>query len=192
MGTAFRKSAGGGVTATFQVVEADLIRSLVLQLVELVQLEDDRQPDPDDPFAALSLDGPAEKPRDPVLARLFPDAYGDDSEAAGDFRRYTERRLRSGKAADGAALLESLDAAPVEDDRVKLKLDRDAAHAWLRTLTSLRLALGTRLEVTEDDAEDARVATLPLDDPRRYVREVYDWLGWLQETLVRAVSAGQR
>jgi hypothetical protein len=188
-----RHRRSGACVANFTGFEADLLRSLAAQLIELLRNEAATSANRSDPLEdLLDFSGPTTAPDDPVLARLFPDAYGDDSEAAGDFRRYTERRLRSGKAADGAALLESLDAAPVEDDRVKLKLDRDAAHAWLRTLTSLRLALGTRLEVTEDDAEDARVATLPLDDPRRYVREVYDWLGWLQETLVRAVSAGQR
>ena len=45
------------------------------------------------------------KPDDPVLARLFPDAYEDDGEAAGEFRRYTEMGLRDGKreAAGGGA-----------------------------------------------------------------------------------------
>ncbi|MGH8827944.1 MAG: DUF2017 family protein [Jiangellaceae bacterium] len=27
------------------------------------------------------------------------------------------------------------------------------------------------------------------DDPRRHVHDVYDWLGWVQETLVRVLSA---
>ena len=33
-----------------------------------------------------------------MLARLFPTAYPDDPEAAGDFRRFTEGTLRDGKA----------------------------------------------------------------------------------------------
>ena len=30
------------------------------------------------------------------------------------------------------------------------------------------------------------------DDPRRYVHDIYQWLGWLQETLVRAVASRLR
>lgn len=196
MGSAFRRTAGGGVSATFQVVEVDLLRSLVLQLLELVGVDETDaaagapDDDPGNPFASITMDGPRERPRDPVLARLFPDAYGDDPDAAGDFRRFTERRLRTGKAGDAAALLESFEGAAVDGDRAKLRLDRDAAHAWLRTLTNLRLALGTRLGIEQDD--DARWEALDEDDPRRYVRDVYDWLGWLQETLVRALGSPRR
>jgi Domain of unknown function (DUF2017) len=190
MGSAFRRTTGGGVTATFQRGEVDLLRSLVTQLLELLSLDEESTADPTDPFANLTIEGPRERPRDPVLARLFPDAYADDPDAAADFRRFTERGLRGGKTSDAATVLESLEPTAPEKDRVRLRLNRDAAHAWMRTLTDLRLALGTRLGVEEND--EARWAGLPLDDPRRYVHEVYDWLGWLQETLVRAVAGGRR
>jgi hypothetical protein len=190
MGSAFRRTTGGGVTATFQPGEVDLLRSLVTQLLELLSLEDESATDPADPLANLTIEGPRERPRDPVLARLFPDAYADDPEAAGDFRRFTERGLRSGKTADATTVLDTLAATDPTKDRVRLRLDRDAAHAWMRTLTDLRLALGTRLGVEEND--EARWLALPADDPLRYVHDVYDWLGWLQETLVRAVAGGRR
>jgi hypothetical protein len=61
----------------------------------------------------------------------------------------------------------------------------DEAPAWLGVLTDLRLALGTRLGVTEDNHEE--LAALPDDDPRAGTFHVYDWLTFLQETLVRAV-----
>ena len=32
-----------------------------------------------------------------MLARLLPDGYQQDPEAAGEFRKYTERGLRDGK-----------------------------------------------------------------------------------------------
>src|ERR1700735_2145399 len=38
---------------------------------------------------------PVEIPEDPVLRRLLPDAYRDDSEAAKEFRRLTEADLRA-------------------------------------------------------------------------------------------------
>jgi hypothetical protein len=190
MGSAFRRTTGGGVIVTFQLGEVDLLRSLVTQLQELLGMDEETAADPTDPFATLTIEGPRERPQDPVLARLFPDAYGDDHDAAADFRRFTERGLRAGKTTDAATVLESLDRVAPDKDRVKLRLNRDTGLAWMRTLTDLRLALGTRLEVEEND--ELRWASLPPDDPRRYVHDVYDWLGWLQETLVRAVAAGRR
>ena len=145
----------------------------------------------------VGIDPDAERPDDPALARLFPDAYADDDEAADEFRRFTERGLREAKAGAAATVLASLTAAgPVEPDepsdpgreKVRLTLDPDEAQAWLRTLTDLRLALGTRLGVEEGDEE--RWEELPDDDPRRQVHDVYDWLGWVQETLVRALAPG--
>jgi len=193
MGSVFRRGAGGVVTATFQVVEVDLLRSLVMQLVELLGADDEPTGPVSaagDPFAGLGMDGPRERPGDPVLARLFPDAYGEDPDAAADFRRFTEQGLRSGKTNDAATLLESFDRAEVSGDRAKIRLDASAAHAWMRTLTDLRLALGTRLGVEQDD--DDRWLNLPDEDPRHYVHEIYDWLGWLQEALVKAVASGRR
>ena len=53
-------------------------------------------------------------------------------------------------------------------------------------MNDLRLALGTRLEVTEDlEAEMAVVDALPDGDPRLLLYEIYDWLGSLQATLLR-------
>jgi hypothetical protein len=188
------------VSAAFHQVEIELLRSLVGQLLELVRDEpssrDPRQAG--DPLAAaFGLGDDPSRPTDPVVLRLFPDAYRDDTEAADEFRRFTERGLREAKAGAAAAVLASLAAAgPVESDepadagqeKIQLSLDPDEADAWLRTLTDLRLALGTRLGVEEGD--DERWKTLPDDDPRRQVHDVYDWLGWVQETLVRALSAG--
>ena len=57
----------------------------------------------------------------------------------------------------------------------------------MRALTDLRLALGTRLEVEEGDEE--YWYSLPDDDPRGQAHHIYEWLGYLQETLVHAVTA---
>jgi hypothetical protein len=200
LSTAFRRTRGGGVTAAFHQVETELLRSLVGQLLELVRGEpvklDPRQAG--DPLAAaLGFEDDPTRPTDPVVLRLFPDAYREDDEAAAEFRRFTERGLREAKADAAAVVLASLTAVgPVEPDdalesggeKVRLNLDADEAQAWLRTLTDLRLALGTRLGVEEGDDENWQA--LSDDDPRRHIHDVYDWLGWVQETLVRALSAG--
>ncbi len=129
----------------------------------------------------IGLTEDAELPSDPVLARLLPDAYRDDPEASGEFRRYTEQGLREGKAAAARTVLATL---PPKGGRVRLS--RPEAQAWLRALNDVRLALGTRLEVTDDF--DEQVARMNPDDPRAAYVGVYQWLAFLQETLVLALS----
>lgn len=184
------------MSATFHSVEVELLHSLVDQLLELVRDTPPAAEGGDDAWASalgLGNDTPS-RPTDPVVLRLFPDAYRGDDEAASDFRRYTERGLREAKAGFAATVLASLATAGSADpdekprEKVKVDLDADQAQAWLRTLTDLRLALGTRLAVVEGD--ETAWDSLDDDDPRRHVHDVYDWIGWVQETLVRALSAG--
>jgi hypothetical protein len=188
----FRRTSGGA-TARFGADQAAIIRDLVGQVVELIggdALEagppdagalDDEPGGPDDLAAMIGLTENAELPSDPVLARLLPDAYRDDPEASDEFRRYTERGLRSGKAAAARTVLATL---PPEGGRVRLS--RPEAQAWLGALNDVRLALGTSLEVTDDF--DDQVGRVSPDDPRAWYVAVYQWLAFLQETLVRALS----
>ena len=57
----------------------------------------------------------------------------------------------------------------------------------MRSFTDLRLALATRLEVEEGD--EVYWASLPDDDPRGQAHDIYLWVGYLQETLVDALSS---
>lgn len=153
-------------------------------------------------------DDPILPPDDPGLQRLLPSAYPDDDDAALDFRRYTQGRLLDRKRANARALLASLSdslvrAAPrepppdvtadpaasgVRDDEpeARVVLTDEQGHQWLAALNDLRLVLGVRLGVEQDD--DDRWAALDDDDPIAGVHRVYSWLGWLQESLVAAVS----
>ncbi len=128
----------------------------------------------------LALSDSALLPDDPVLARLLPDAYPDDPEAAGEFRRYTESGLRSGKVAAARTVLDTL---PESGGRVQLSADE--AQAWLRSLNDIRLALGVRLDVTED--REAMLERASHGGPQAAGLWVYDWLTLLQETLVEAL-----
>ena len=89
-----------------------------------------------------------------------------------------------GKHASAQAVLAML-PDDVGDDDVEIALDRPAALQWLGTLNDIRLALGTRLGIEQDD--DAVWDALPADDPRGTVHQIYQWLGWMQETLVAAL-----
>jgi hypothetical protein len=178
--------------ATFSAFEADLLRSLAGQLIELLRNEAAAPNEADDDLEALlDFSGPTTAPEDPVLARMFPNAYPDDDEAASDFRRFTESSLRNGKAAAAGVVIDTLEEAGLPDEPedglfIDVELDREAAQIWLRSFTDMRLAIGTRLEV-EDGDEDVW-EYLSDDDPRSPVHDIYNWLGFLQETLVDALT----
>lgn len=184
---------GPGVMATFSGFEADLLRSLASQLVELLRNEVAVPKSSADPLEdLLDFTGPTTEPEDPVLARLFPTAYPDDEEAAGEFRRFTEGGLRDGKAANAGLIIDQLEEAglpaELEEDGlwIDVELDRAQGSAWMRSFTDIRLALATRLGVEEGDEE--YWASLGDDDPRTHVHDIYEWVGYLQETLVAALS----
>ena len=196
------RSTSSGATARFAAPQAAIIRSLVSQIAELVAVEEDQDLDlttgtgpgtaadagaelppgsPDDLVARLGLSRSTELPDDPVLARLLPDAYRDDPAASGEFRRYTEQDLRSGKVAAAMTVLQTL---PPSGGRVRLS--QSDAGAWLRALNDVRLALSVRLGVTDDF--DEQVEDMSADDPRSAYVWVYQWLAFLQDSLVGALS----
>ena len=188
-----RHRRSGRVIANFSGFEADLLRSLAGQLVELLRNEAAQPRDDLDPFEAMmDFSGPTAAPEDPVLARLFPTAYPGDEEASAEFRRFTEGTLRDGKAAAACAIIEDLEEAGLpaeltEDGlMIDVELDEPEAASWLRSFTDLRLALATRLGVEEGD--EAFWHSLPDEDPRAQAHDIFEWVGYLQETLVDALS----
>jgi hypothetical protein len=170
-----------GVEAKLEPVEAGLLTQCALQLIELLGGDDEES---DDPLVArVGLPpGHVETPDDPALARLFPDAYGDDAAAATEFRRYTESDLRAGKRAAASHVVSQLQ--PLLPAGGKLVLDRDDVDVWLTWLNDVRLVLGTRLEVTDDGYDE----DLDPEDPRWELTQVYGWLAWLQESLLASVD----
>lgn len=190
----FEPLPGGGAAVALDDVEISIIRSLAVQLLELIgpgPAEDAQG----DPLAGLFAEGPSEPPADPVLRRLFPDAYGDPGRTSlppgeaeerrahsAEFRRYTENDLRAGKRENALAVIRSLDALTGDGGAV-LKLTPAQSRQWLTSLNDLRLAIGSRLEI--DDEDDTEVLyRLPDEDPRKPMVMAYLWLGGLQETLV--------
>jgi len=188
-----RHRRSGRIIATFTGFEADLLRSLASQLVELLRNEAAVPREGADPLEALlDFSGPTVEPEDPVLARLFPTAYPDDDDAAAEFRRFTEGGLRDGKAAGAISIIDALEEAGLPPEltedglMIDVELDPPAAEAWMRSFTDVRLALATRLGVEEED--EAYWHSLPDEDPRAQAHDIYEWVGYLQETLVEALS----
>jgi Domain of unknown function (DUF2017). len=114
---------------------------------------------------------------DPSLRRLFPPAYADDREADDEFRRLMRDELLEGKLAALRIVEETADA-----DR----LSGEQLEAWLGALESLRLVLGTQLDVTEA----TYAQELDPGDPSAPALALYGYLSWLQEQAVEALAAG--
>ncbi len=112
---------------------------------------------------------------DPVLDRLYPVAYPDDEDRETEYRLLVRDELRSSHEAALTALEESADAE---------RLDEEQLQAWMRAVNEVRLVLGTRLDVTEEGHERP---TAP-DDPRNGAFAVYDYLTWLQGSIVEALA----
>ena len=177
MNGGFTSASGGRVLLRMGSEEAAVVRLLVGQLLDLIG--EVAETEKYEGMPDLQLSDNTSVPEDPVLARLFPDAYREDQGASAEFRRYTEVGLRETKRAAAETVLETL------GEGGKVYLDAEQAQAWLRSLNDLRLALGTRLDITEETLEQMR--TFDWDDPRNAGYAAYDWLTYLQESLVRAL-----
>jgi len=190
----FHRQRGGGAVATLTGFEADLLRSLASQLIELLRDQAGVPTTEVDPFEALlDFSGPISVPEDPVLARLLPSAYREDEDAAAEFRRFTESELRTSKAGSAATVVAVLEdaglPAPGRDSSglvIDVELGTEEVLAFLKALTDMRLAVATRLDLQEGDEDFWE--SLPEDDPRSHMHDIYEWLGYLQETLVGAAT----
>jgi hypothetical protein len=149
------KRRRSGVRLQLDEVEAQLLGQLLDQLDELVE-EMDRS--------------------DVATRRLFPDGYRGDEAAASDFRELTEQSLREERHDRYGRLRAML---PLGGGDVVV--DDETAPLWLTGVNDMRLALGTRLGVTEDGPIEA-------DEELEVGPElVYHWLSALQDSLVVAL-----
>ncbi|MFC8718114.1 DUF2017 domain-containing protein [Kitasatospora sp. NPDC057198] len=190
MASFFESTGHGGAAIELDEFEASILRSLEVQMLELIG------PPPggesDDPLAALFAEGPSRAPGDPALLRLFPDAYGGPgapedprtAEMAAEFRRYTELDLRARKREDALAVVRALDGLGGAGG--ELEVGPDDFQRWLGAMNDLRLTLAVRLEVSEEDADE--LYRLPDSDPRKPLVIAYLWLGGLQESLLDAMT----
>lgn len=151
---------GSVVHAEFEEFEATAIALLASQVAQIVDERSDH---------------------DPAVQRLLPKAYRDDDQAQAEYRAMTEADLASRKAANARLIAEALGEG--EWPRI-VELDDGVAMRWMRSLTDIRLVLGSRIGIRDDgeSQDDASETGLAL-------RNVYDVLGVLQESLVQAVDA---
>jgi hypothetical protein len=113
---------------------------------------------------------------EPALRRLFPPAYAHpaDEDAETEYQALMHEDLLASRR----AALDVLEATAARD-----RLDEPELLAWMTALNQLRLVLGTRLDVSEDDE--------PLpdpDDPAAPLHDIYHYLGVLLEAVIDALE----
>lgn len=174
----------GGLRLRLDPDEAGLLDQLISQLIQLLQSHSSTALDPDPLFASLEVGGSDETPQDPALARLLPDAYEDDDHAS-EFRRVTEQGLINRKLQDALAVVSEIGLSSRSDDGpIEIRIDSDSLPVWVRTLTSLRLAIAARLGL---GSEEDHARLLQQEDSRGTVL-VYDWLAAILDSVLRSAA----
>jgi len=114
-------------------------------------------------------------PDDPLARRLFPVAYPDDEAREAEYRLLAGEELRSSRRAALEVMRSTTQATVLTEDQVS---------AWLQSVNALRLVLGTRLDMQEDDD-----GTIDPDDPEANARALYHYLSALTDVIVTGLSA---
>ena len=113
--------SGSDLHVSFEPEEASILKQLLRDLEDVL------------------AEGPGD---DPIRARLYPDAY-ETPEEQGAYEELVGDQLQGQKLRIVREARGSLTAD-------KVHLDAESIQSWLVVLTDLRLAIGTRLNVTEE------------------------------------------
>jgi hypothetical protein len=156
--------------ADFELVEPDLRVRLEAHEADLIrQLAGEMRP-------LLEADVPR---IDPVMTRLFPDAY-ESQEDQEKYRELVEDELRAKKL----DALRSVEEKMGRGGAVDVPLSPGEIEQWLTFLTDVRLAIGTRMDVTEEKM----AAEIEGEDSDAAAMSVLHWLGWLQESILEEIN----
>ena len=117
------------------------------------------------------------EPSSDIARRLFPAAYHQDEQHEQEYQRLMRDELLSSRLAS-LSLTASLLEREMNSDSIVLSADE--LDALMRSINSLRLVLGTLLDVDEDEFE----AHLAEDDPAYGQYQLYSYLGWLLDWIV--------
>ena len=181
--TRYIRRSGPLILMKLTEYEVMLLESLVEQFAGLLEA-DTQAPAESDSFARWQAELSNEDPldhTDPVIRRLFPDAYPGDVPASEEFRRLTQARQRSDRLGQAEVVLSALRDADAGKHAVQVRVIE--LDTWLKTITAVRLSLAVRLGI-ESAADVETWESLPSDDPRSYLYEIYNWLSAVSENLL--------
>jgi hypothetical protein len=170
-----------GITGFLEPAERDLLRSLIDDVISMLQPE---ERDGQDPLAVLiGLDMDVAEPTDRAVKRLLPNISKNDDAASLEFRQLTERSLRETK-------IGALRAAALDLDKDEIVLTPEGAKYWSMALNDVRLVLAERLDI-RDEADAEHVHRMQdwsqAEDVESYLALVYNFTTWLQESVVQAM-----
>jgi hypothetical protein len=148
-----------GSTMRLDEAEADLLRRLTAEMETLLVTEAGGD--------------------DAVMDRLFPDAY-ESPEDESAFREIVGDDLRRHKL----DALTDVRSALGKRGAATITLSEGDPGTWLTVLTDMRLAIGTKLGVTEESMSQ----DLELDRHTNSSMVVLHWLGWMQESILQAIE----
>jgi Domain of unknown function (DUF2017) len=112
---------------------------------------------------------------DPSVARLFPAAYKDDPLRSLEFETNLGDAPRAGKLAAIETLEGTVEASELTEEELLV---------WMGAVNDFRLLLGTRIDITEESTE----GDYPEGDPNHDSFQVYVYLTWLQDRMLRALG----
>jgi hypothetical protein len=154
----FTNEPGCAVRVRLDEQEADVMRTLVSEMEEMLD---------------------AGRPADPVMERLFPRAYTKQSDEEA-YQELVGSDLEGSKKRALKTLGQDLGTKGAVDS----PLSQEQADKWLTALTDMRLAIGTRLDVTEETMGQE----LDPNDEKSPTMAVLHWLGWVQESIIERIS----
>jgi len=166
-----------GLLIELNEAELSILRGAATEVLQIIIGRDSTELH-DDPLSnMLEISTHDRLPEDPVLARLFPDAYQDER-LSSEFRRYTENALQSKKSGAIDHLLSSLPISGI----ARVEIATEKIDLWIRAINDLRLVFGVVLSI--DENSDKRFAQMGEDDPDFFRVQIFYWLGGLLENLV--------
>jgi Domain of unknown function (DUF2017) len=116
-------------------------------------------------------------PDDPRVRRLYPAAYADNDEREDEYRRLTREELQNGRLASIDEVARTIDEPMLSPEQLT---------AWMQSINTLRLILGTMLDISDDDQELA----FDPNDPNARTTALYGYLGGLLDEIVTAQLDG--
>ena len=117
---------------------------------------------------------------DPRVTRLFPVAYHQDPEHNEEYQHFMRDELVQSRLASINVVTDALSS--------DVAMTEAQLYSFMTVLNSLRLVLGTLLDVSEDDDGDQ----LDEDHPAYGQAQLYGYLGWLLEWVVWALADDER
>ena len=111
----------------------------------------------------------------PLLRRVYPVAHVEDATIDAAYQEMVHNDLVASRRAALEAIIATVDAE---------ELDRQTLDNWMIGLNTVRLVLGTRLDVDEGPRPE-----LEPDDPDLVAMAVYEFLGGIVETIVRSLAS---